>query len=130
MPNSVFTSPVGGFWPLGRVNVPVPGTPVVITDNIGSQKQGSQKFARPVKQVIIRADPSNKGNIAVIWNGLGATYLLPAGLAYTIDILVPTGICALPFGGPEGANKINLDAIALDVQAGNGGDGAFVTAIY
>jgi hypothetical protein len=130
VPNSVFTNPVGGFWPLGRVNVPTPGVPVPITDNIGSQQQGSQKFSRPVKQVIIRADPNNVGNVAVIWNGLSATYLLPAGLPYTIDILVPTGVCSLPNGGPLESNKINLDAIAIDVQAGNGGDGAFVTAIY
>jgi hypothetical protein len=127
MPNTPYTEPVGGFWPLGKIIVTTAGVPVPLTQNVGSQKQGgsySLKKASRVRQYIFTLDSASGGNI----------YITKSPHSYT-DTNCVVLVCwnkgveySLPHGCLLDGALVTPDDLYVDADAD--GCAVWVTAIY
>jgi len=68
------TAPFGPFWPLGRIVVAAPGTPVALTQNLSPKGQtytpsGSSEYGASFHQYLLQAGTDNTGNVYLIYPG-------------------------------------------------------------
>ncbi|HKM80827.1 MAG TPA: hypothetical protein VJY15_07685 [Candidatus Acidoferrum sp.] len=121
---TTFANPSGGPFPLGKITVTTDGTPVALTVNTGSMKEGPLKMARRFQQVTVYAAKVNTGNLYIMFGNVSASANPNAILAQ----IPPGGSCSLPQGGLLINSKINLDQLFLDADVN--GSIAYANAIY
>lgn len=145
MANSVHQNPQGSVWPLGNIVVPVPGTPVRITNlvdptNLNAPEtpaigpSASDEYTRRAQQILFQgykagaAPPklaNNTGNMYVIRKPLaGAGGVGDVG---TVIAVVQPGQTFVLASAPMDRNVFNLYDYFIDVDTAN--DAAQVSAI-
>lgn len=129
---TTFTNPVGGFWPLGFIQAVTPGTPVLLTFNVGSQAQSGMQMAKRIRGFVISTPGNGKGGINTTGNTKNVYVVFKGNnkdnYAAVIACIGPGQVVSLPGGGLlEGACP-TPDQFALDADIS--GEGAYITAIY
>lgn len=69
-----YTMPYGPYWPLGRITVATPGTPVPLTQNLNAAglayvPTGTSQYAAAFNQILVRAAVANTANIYIVVPG-------------------------------------------------------------
>lgn len=130
-----FGNRASGPFPLGLISVGAPGTPVGLDANVaittfwgtptggvpGLTTKGvpSQLQANQIK---VSAPSTNVGDVFLVFKAAGFN----AGAGESVILVIPKGQ-ERTLGAPAGSNPFQLDKYGID--AVNGGDGAYVTAV-
>lgn len=123
MAPGIFLNPVGGLSPLGQIAVPTPNTSVLLNTNVGPQSQSATKGrTNRFRQLIIATDPTNTGQIYLVWQGYNKT-----NLQYILDVIPPGQQRVYPRGVLE-HSMINIDNFAIDADVA--GESCYASVIY
>lgn len=125
-------TPSGGLWPLGRITVVTPGSPVPVNSNVGPQTEQGLLATRRIRAFIFsNALTSTVGkNLYLVKHGFNKSNtdsifaVLPAGTGSQIG---PAPIGIPPQSFLENS-RINIDN--FDIDADEAGASIQVTGIY
>lgn len=136
MAGTAWTTPSGGFWPLGKITVATAGTPIALNTNVGTQAEGSLKMARRVRALIFSGPLTTTlgKNIYLVYKGNATpgtksttnqiVAIIPCGTAAT---LMPQPVAMPPNSFLENSRTV-IDNFLID--ADENGASVQVTAIY
>lgn len=115
---ATITAPNGPFWPLGRITVATPGTPVSLTQNLSAAgKQytstGNSEYAAAFNKITCEAPSANTGNCYLMYPGFAKGD--PNGIIRT----VPSGTVVEVIASATSRNVFGFGDFLIDADTSN-----------